>query len=76
MVTFTVTVQFSGTKTYEINAENETDVSAMFERLSSFDNYDNPIEDRVSETIVKITEKGVTENPIKRVSADWLEVTA
>jgi hypothetical protein len=68
MSTFTVIVQFLGTKTYEINAENETNVSAIFERLSSFDNYDNPIEDKVSETIVKITEK--------RVSADWLEVTA
>jgi hypothetical protein len=51
---FTVTVEFSGTKTYEIDAIDETAVYALFDRLSTFDTYDNPIIDRVTETIIKI----------------------
>ena len=57
MPTFTVTVEFSGTKTYEIEANNAESVHALFESLSTFDSYDNPIDDRVSEIIVEITEK-------------------
>jgi len=57
MPQFTVTVQFSGTKTYEIDAPDETAVHALFDRLSTFDTYDNPIIDRVTETIVKLEQE-------------------
>jgi hypothetical protein len=57
MPTFNVTVQFSGTKTYEIDAKDEAAVHALFDSLSSFDSYDNPTDDRVSENIVEITTK-------------------
>jgi hypothetical protein len=57
MPTFNVTVQFSGTKTYEIKANNAESVHALFDSLSTFDSYDNPIDDRVSENIVEITAK-------------------
>lgn len=51
---FKVTVEFSGTKTYEINAESEEHVENMFANYASFDHYTNAIEDRVSEEIVSI----------------------
>jgi len=57
MPTFTVTVEFSGTKTYEINANNAESVHALFGFLSTFDTYDNPIDDCVTETIIKLEPK-------------------
>ena len=57
MPKYAVTVEFSGTKTYEIIAEDPKNVEDMFEVYSSFDSYDNPIDDRVSETIVRIEEQ-------------------
>jgi len=57
MPQFTVTVEFSGTKTYEIDAPDETAVHALFDRLSTFDTYDNPIIDRVTEIIIKLEPK-------------------
>jgi hypothetical protein len=66
MPQFTVTVEFSGTKTYEINAHDEAAVHALFDRLSTFDTYDNPIEDRVTETIVKVEPKPTGYNPMNR----------
>lgn len=56
MPTYKVTVEFSGTKTYEIYAENPDEIEKLFEKLSSFDRIDNPIDDRVSEVILNIVE--------------------
>jgi len=66
MPQFTVTVQFLGTKTYEIDAPDETAVHALFDRLSTFDTYDNPIIDRVTETIVKLEPKPTGYNPMNQ----------
>jgi hypothetical protein len=54
MAKFNVTVEFSGTKTYEVEARNADHVYALFHEWSSFDSYNNPIDDSVSEVIVGI----------------------
>ena len=55
--TFIVTVEFSGTKTYEVNAESQEEVVNIFDKYSSLDHYDNPVDDSVSEYIVEIKEQ-------------------
>ena len=55
--TFIVTVEFSGTKTYEVNAESQEEVVNILDKYGSFDHYDNPVDDSVSEYIVEIKEQ-------------------
>lgn len=54
---FLVTVKFEGTKTYEVDAEDMASVERKLEESGSLDHYDNPIDESVDETIVKIEEK-------------------
>lgn len=56
MPKYAVTVEFSGTKTYEIEAGHPDQVEFLFEQWSTFDSHDNPIDDSVSETILRIEE--------------------
>lgn len=54
--TFMVTVEFTGTKTYIIDAKDEAEVVKMFESYGSFDHVTNPDDDSVSEDIVSVSE--------------------
>lgn len=61
MTTYRVTVQFEGTKTYELDADSPEEIEALLHKHGSLDHIDNPVDDTVSERIVK-----VEESPLKK----------
>lgn len=54
MATYKVTVEFSGSKTYEVTADSPEEIQMIFDKYSSLDHYDNAVDDSVSEDIVQI----------------------
>lgn len=56
MPKYNVTVRFSGTKTYQFEAAHPDDAMFLFEQWSSLDPMMNPVEDSVSEDVIRIVE--------------------
>ena len=56
MPKYNVTVQVSGTKTYQYEAAHPDDAVFLFEQWSSLDHMTNPVEDSVTEEVIAVEE--------------------